>query len=477
MKQRWHLPKAIFRRELTSYFSSPTGYVFITLFVFLSAVAAFWREGFFQNNLANLDSLNEFFPYLLIFFIPAITMSAWAEEKRTGTDELLLTLPATDFDIVLGKFGAMFAIYTVALAFSLSHVIVLLLLGSPDFGLLFATYLGYWLTGGAMIALGMLGSLLTSNLTVAYIVGALLCAIPVFIEHAEALFSGRAERLIRGLSFVEQFRDFASGVIPLAGLLYFVVFAAAMLYLNVALLGRRHWSTAADAPKLGRHYWARGLALVVAVTSVTILAGKLGGRIDSTAERIHSLSPSTKDLLRSLDPDKPVFIAAYLSRDVPRRYLQTRNNIVSMLRQFDSIGGDRVHARIVQTEKYTDAATEAQDRYNIQPRPVPLFEQSTGAPNEIFLGVAFRSGTEEFVIPFFDPGLPVEYELMRSIRVVAQSEKKKIGVLTTGVGMFGGFDFQNRRRTADWSILSELRKQYEVTQVDANTDYPPTSTP
>ncbi|MBI1355970.1 MAG: ABC transporter [Acidobacteria bacterium] len=472
MKQRWHLPKAIFRRELTSYFSSPTGYVFITLFVFLSAVAAFWREGFFLNNLANLDSLNEFFPYLLIFFIPAITMSAWAEEKRTGTDELLLTLPASDLDIVLGKFGAMFAIYTVALVFSLSHVIVLLFLGSPDFGLLFATYLGYWLTGGAMISLGMLGSLLTANLTVAYIVGALLCSIPVFIEHAEALFSGRAERLIRGLSFVEQFRDFASGVIPLSGLLYFAAFTAAMLYLNVALLGRRHWSTAADAPKLARHYWARGLALVIAVTSVTILAGKLGGRIDATAERIHSLSPTTKELLRGLDPDKPVFITAYLSQDVPRRYLQTRNNIATMLREFDSIGGDRVHARVVTTEKYTDEASEAQDRYNIQPRPVPVFEQSAGAPNEIFLGVAFRAGAEEFVIPFFDPGLPVEYELMRSIRVVAQSDKKKIGVLKTGVELFGGFDFQNRRRTADWSILSELRKQYEVTQVDANVDYP-----
>jgi len=472
MKQRWHLPKAIFRRELTSYFSNPTGYVFITLFVFLSAIAAFWREEFFMNNLANLDALNELFPYLLVFFIPAITMSAWAEERRTGTDELLLTLPASDLDIVLGKFAAMFAIYTIALAFSLSHVIVLLLLGSPDFGLLFATYLGYWLTGGALIAVGMLGSLLTANLTVAYIVGALLCAVPVFIEHAGTLFAGRLERLFQGLSFVEQFRDFASGVIPISGVLYFVLFAAAMLYLNVALLGRRHWSTAPDAPKLARHYWARGLALVIAVTSVTILAGKLGGRIDSTAERIHSLSPSTKELLRSLDPEKPVFIAAYLSRDVPRRYLQTRNNIVTMLRQFDSIGGDRVHARVVETEKYTDEATEAQERYNIQPRPLPVFEQTAGAPDEIFLGVAFRAGAEEFVIPFFDPGLPVEYELMRSIRVVAQAEKKKIGVLKTGVELFGGFDFQSRRRTSDWSIVNELRKQYEVVQVEAGSDYP-----
>ena len=469
---KWHLPKAIFRRELTSYFSSPTGYVFITLFVFLSAVAAFWQDAFFQNNLANLDPLNAVFPYLLVFFIPAITMNAWADERRNGTDELLLTLPATDLDIVLGKYAAMLAIYTVALVFSLSHVVVLLFLGSPDFGLIFATYFGYWLTGAALISLGMIGSLLTSNLTVAYIAGALLCAAPVFIEHAGVLFTGAAERLIRGLSFVAQFDEFASGVIPVAGVLYFVAFTAAMLYLNVALLGRRHWPTTKDAPKLGRHYWVRGLALVAGVAAFTVLAARLGGRIDATAERLHSVAPSTRELLRSLDPDKPVFITAYVSPDAPRRYLETRNNIVSMLRELDSIGGDAVHARIVQTEKYTPEATEAQDRYNIRPAPIPPFEQTAGGPQELFMGVAFRSGSEEFVIPYFEPGLPAEYELMRSIRVVAQAEKRKVGVLKTGVEMFGGFDFQNRRRTPDWSILQELRKQYDVTQVEPGSDYP-----
>jgi ABC-2 type transport system permease protein len=471
VRTRGAVIRAIYLRELAGYFSTPTGYVFIALFVFLSAIAAFWQERFFANNLANLDQLNLWFPYLLIFLLPSISMTLWAEERRQGTEELLLTLPASDLEIVTGKYLAAVSIYTVCLIFSLSHVLVLHWLGSPDPGLMVTTYFGYWLMGAALLAVAMLGSMLTDNLTVAFILGALFCAVPVFLDKAGAILSGGARRIAERLSVVEQFRDLSSGVVTYGSLAYFATLAAAAFYLNVALLGKRRWPTGPKSPKLAWHLAVRFAAMLVIAGSLTTLASSIRMRWDATSEKIHSLSADTRKLLAGLDPKQPVFIHAYLSPEVPRSYLPTRSALVSTLREFDAASGDGLHTRIVETAKYTPQAREAQERYNIRPVRIPVTEESSSI-NEIFLGLVFTAGNEEFVIPFVDRGLPVEYELMRSVRVVSRAGKKKVGVLNTQVNLFGGFDFQRRAQTNEWSIVSELKKQYDVQQVSPDVDFP-----
>ena len=376
MHPRKRVIRAILRRELASYFATPIGYVFITLFVFLSAMAAFWQERFFATNLANLDQLNRFFPYLLIFLVPAISMSLWAEEKKQGTEELLLTLPATDLQIVLGKYLAALAIYSVALLFSLSHVVVLCWLGSPDPGLMFSTYLGYWLMGAALLTAGMLASALTDNLTVAFILGAVFCSVPVFLNYAGAIVAGVPQRLAEKLSVVEQFRDLSTGVITLGPLVYFASFAAATLYLNVVILGHRRWRTGPKTPSMRAHLAARALALAVIVASLTLLASNSRLRLDATSEQIHSLSAETKALLRSIDRRQPVFIQAYFSPDVPRSYVDARSGLVAMLREFQAVSDGGVNARIVETVKYSPQAREAQERFGIKPFRVPASEES-----------------------------------------------------------------------------------------------------
>lgn len=172
--------RAIARKDLFAYLGNPTGYVFLTLFIAATAAAAFLQEGFFARNLADLAMLNRLMPIILMFFVPAVTMGAWSDERRLGTDEMLLTLPVRDAEVVVGKYLGALGMYTVALAFSLSHLIVLMVLGSPDVGLMFATYVGYWLVGVLFVALGLLGSMLTNNATVAFILGTLACAAFVF---------------------------------------------------------------------------------------------------------------------------------------------------------------------------------------------------------------------------------------------------------------------------------------------------------
>ena len=135
---------AVLKRNFVGYFSNPTGYVFLCVFVLLTSFVAFWPHEFFNANLGNLDQLNRYLPFIMLVFIPTITMSIWAEERRQGTDELLLTLPAADFDIVVGKYIAAAAIFTASLLFSqFCNFAVLgsLTLGDLDTGLFFSTYL------------------------------------------------------------------------------------------------------------------------------------------------------------------------------------------------------------------------------------------------------------------------------------------------------------------------------------------------
>lgn len=467
-----HVIRAVFRRDFQAYFASPTGYVFITIFVFLAAVAAFWQDRFFAANLANLDTLNGVFPYLLLFFIPAVTMSTWAEERKQGTDELLLTLPTRDHEVVIGKYLAALGIYTVALAFSVLNVLALELLGDPDWGVMFGTYFAYWLLGGALIGVGMIGSLLAGNVTVGFILGSMLCALVVFLDRAAPTLPGALGEVVERYSAVPLFDQFAGGVVSFGGVVFFFGLAFLALFVNVALLHIRRVGRLGEGRSLGTHAGLRIASVAVAALAVTVLTEGSGVRADVTAERLHSLSPETRALIGSLPEDRPVFVQAFVSPEVPREYVATRTDLLNLLREYDSMGGGRVLVKVHETERHSDSAREAQEKFGIRAQTVLAMKDGRGATQDIYLGVAVTSGAQEVVVPFMHRGLPVEYELTRSIRVAAMAERLKVGVLTTDAKLSGGFDFQSMRSEPEWPIVSELKKQYDVVQVDPEAEYP-----
>ncbi|RMF42229.1 MAG: ABC transporter permease, partial [Planctomycetota bacterium] len=453
MKLRWPVIQAVCLRNLSSYFSGVLGYLFILVFVVAAGFFAFDAE-FFTANEPNLDQLTEWFPSLLLFFIPAITMSVWAEEKKMGTDELLFTLPATELEILIGKFLAVVGVYTTALLFSMTHMLVLAYLGNPDWGLILATYLGYWLAGVALLSAGMLASQFTRNMTVAFLYGILILAIPVFIGDLARLV-GLGEALAT-FSLKEQFRDIGMGIFPLDGILYFVAFTVFMLYLNYVVMTRRHWS-ARRGLHLGVQYAIRAVAIATILVCATTWAGYTSVRIDATAERQFSLSPTTRDILRKLDPERPIEIQVFMSKEVPPEYVETRKRLIGLLRQFDELAGKNLEVRYVEVEPFSPQAEEA-EHFGIEPVEVFYVDRDgRRAEAEIYLGAVVISSYDKVVIPFFGKGLPIEYELTRSVQTVANESRHTVGVLATDAGLV-----ESGRQ---WQIVRELKKQYNVEEV------------
>ena len=313
----------------------------------------------------------------------------------------------------------------------------------------------------------MLASLVTSNATIAFIAGALFCSVLIITSTAVWTFSpGMARFLQLGGVFVH-FDDFAKGIASLTSVFYFLSVAAFFLYLNVIVLrGRRHWPSRADGYPMWIHHVVRAGAIAVALISIGTVLSRTSLRLDVTAERLHSLSDETRTLLAELPAGRPVFIQAFISPEVPEPLVQTRQNVMSLLEEIDVLAGSRVEVLINDTESFTDAARDARETFGILPRPVRDVSSARSEVQEVFLGLAFTCGAEEQVIGFFDRGLPAEYEIMRSIRVVAGTERKKVGIVRTMVNLTGGTNFQQNQFTPQWSVVNELRKQYEVYDVD-----------
>jgi ABC-2 type transport system permease protein len=232
----------IFRRELSGYFMTPIAYVFLVIFVFMSGVFAFDLGNFFDQGQADLVTFFNFHPWLYLFLIPALSMRLWAEERRGGTIELLLTLPITLTQAVLGKYLAAWAFTGIALGLTFPMWLTVNYLGNPDNGVIAASYVGSLLMAGAFLAIGSCVSALTRNQVIAFVLTAVVCFAFVLSGYPLVLqfFNGWAPdfliSLVSSFSFLSHFQSIAKGVIDLRDVVYFVTLIAFWLYANVVLI-------------------------------------------------------------------------------------------------------------------------------------------------------------------------------------------------------------------------------------------------
>jgi len=235
---------AIARREFRSSFNSPVAYAVIISFLLFTSVSLFFLGAFFTRNQADL---RQYFDYMLkafAFVIPAITMRSWAEERRTGTYELLLTLPYTESELVLGKFLAAFALAALAILLTLPLPLAVSLLGSFDPGVLAAQYLGVIFAAAAAVALGQWVSSLAKNQVSAFLGAAFAMIFLVFINSVAGFLriGGTVAAILNWLSLAFHYEAFARGVADTRDLAYFVAVGALFLFLSTWNLSRRKWS-------------------------------------------------------------------------------------------------------------------------------------------------------------------------------------------------------------------------------------------
>jgi ABC-2 type transport system permease protein len=238
----------ILKREFASYFGSPVAYVFIVIFLILSGFFTFSLSNFYEMGQADLRAFFEWHPWIFLFLIPAVAMRLWAEERRTGTIELILTLPVTLPQVILGKFLAAWLFIGVALLLTFPMVLTVSYLGDPDLGAIFCAYCGSFFMAGAYLSVGNMTSALTRNQVVSFILSVVICLFLVLAGWPPItnILSGWAPiwlvDVVSGFSFMPHFASMERGVIDLRDLCYYFSVIFFMLFANGVVLQSRRAS-------------------------------------------------------------------------------------------------------------------------------------------------------------------------------------------------------------------------------------------
>jgi ABC-2 type transport system permease protein len=235
----------LFRREFSSFFATPIAYVFIGIFLVLSSVFTFFVGGFYERGQADLIPFFNFHPWLYLFLVPAIAMRSWSEERKSGTIELLMTLPISTWQAMLAKHFAAWAVLGLSLLLTFPLWLTVNYLGDPDNGIIAAAYFGSWLMAGAYLSIGMCMSALTKNQVVAFILSVVVCFVfvvsgsNIVLDAFKSWAPSIVIDIVASLSFLTHFEVMAKGVIALDNLMYFLLVTICWLFAGLVLIEQK----------------------------------------------------------------------------------------------------------------------------------------------------------------------------------------------------------------------------------------------
>jgi ABC-2 type transport system permease protein len=424
---------SILRKELSGYFGSPMALIFVGFFLAAALFSFFWVEAFFARGIADVRPLFRSMPLLMIVLVAALTMRQWSEEQRSGTLEILLTLPVSHIQLVIGKFLAVVTLVVVALVLTLTLPITVALLGDLDWGPVAGGYLAAILLACSYTAIGLFVSSRTDNQIVALMATVLICGVFYLLGSSGItdLLSDTPAEVVKSIATSSRFESIERGVIDLRDLVYYISLTGVFLVLNVASLDRIRWSTGSRT--LEHH---KNINLVTALVIVNLIFVNVwmyplrGARLDLTEQKEYSLSQATRDLLADLQ--EPLLIRGYFSEKTHPLLAPLIPQIRDMLREYQIAAGGKLEVDIVDPATDPDIEAEANQTYGIRPTPFQISGRYEASVINSYFNILMRYGDQSVILNYGDlievETLPdntldvhlrnLEYDLTRSIKKV-----------------------------------------------------------
>jgi ABC-2 type transport system permease protein len=459
----------IARKEFGAFFSSPAAFVFLGTFLAATLFVFFWVETFFSRNVTEIRALFEWMPVLLIFLVAAITMRSWAEERRAGTLEFLLTAPVQPFSLVLGKFLACLGLIAVALILTLPLAVTVSLLGPLDWGPVMGGYLAALCLAAAYIAIGLFVSIKSESQIVSLIVTSLICGLLYLLgsEMLSGFFGNQGAGLLQLLGSGSRFKSITRGVIDLRDIYYYLCIMGIFLSLNIYGLEKIRW---AGNPASSHHRsWQLACGLLIAnFLAANFWLAPLGSsfRSDMTQGSIYSISDATRSYLQQLR--EPLLIRGYFSAQTHPLLAPLVPRLRDLLEEYAVAGGGKVRVEFVDPAENAELEQEAGQKYGIRPVPFQTASKYQAAVTNSYFDILIRYGDQFETLGFRDlievkaqseRNLDVElrnpeYDLTRAIKKVLYSYQgggDLFSSISKPVALTGYF-------SADEQLPEELRK-------------------